>query len=103
VPTKKRGFKRKRKEVDHVEGGYRGRKNKFQNYHTSPQIAKIKFNPSFLTRKPKPQIKNQTKSFQRVQEQLPPLPLPLNEMYQKLLSIRHVSLITTHASAATLP
>jgi hypothetical protein len=82
VPTEKRGFKGKRKEVDYVEGGYRGRKNKFQNYHTSPKIAKIKFNPSFLTRKPKPQIKNQTKSF---------LPLPLNEMYQKLLSIGHVS------------
>jgi hypothetical protein len=33
--TEKRGFEGKRKEVDYVESGYRGRKNPFQNYHTS--------------------------------------------------------------------
>jgi hypothetical protein len=31
-------------------------------------------------------------NYQRVQEQLPPLLLPLNEMYQKLLSIGHIAL-----------
>ena len=76
VPTEKRGFEGKRKEVDYVEGGYMGRKNPFQNYHTSPQIANINFNPSFPTRKPEFQTKHQ-----KTQEQLPPLPLPLNEMY----------------------
>jgi len=88
----KKGFEGKRKEVNYVESGYRGRKNPFQNYHTpspSPQISNINLNPTLPTRKPEPQTKHQ-----RVQEQLPPLPLPLNEMYQKLLSIRHIALET---------
>jgi hypothetical protein len=97
APVKKRGFEGKIKKVDHIEGGYKGRKNQFQNYHTSSQIANI--NSLFLTRKPKPQnfqAKNQTenfpkKNYQRDQEQLPPLPLSLNEMYQKLLSIVHIT------------
>jgi len=74
---------------NYVDGGYRGRKNPFQNYHTSspsPQIANTNLNPSFPTKKPEPQTKHQ-----RVHEQLPPLPLPLNEMYQKLLSIGHIA------------
>jgi hypothetical protein len=61
------------KEVDHVEGDYKSRKNPFQNYHTpslSPQISNINLNPTFPTRKLEPQIKHQT-----VQEQLPPLSL----------------------------
>jgi hypothetical protein len=84
TPTEKRGFERK--EVHHVEDGYRGRKNSSQNYHTPSQIANIK--------KPEPQnfqAKSQFGNYQRVQEQLPPLPLPLNEMYQKLLSIGHIA------------
>jgi len=71
APTEKRGFERK--EVNHVEDGYKGRKNLSQNYHTLSQIANIK--------KPEPfQAKSQIGNYQRVQEQLPPLPLPLNEM-----------------------
>jgi hypothetical protein len=84
TPTEKRGFERK--EVHHVEDGYRGRKNSFQNYHTPSQIAYIK--------KPEPQnfqAKTENGNYQRVQEQLPSLPLPLNEMYQKLLSIEHIA------------
>ena len=82
APTEKRGFERK--EVNHVEDGYKGRKNSSQNYHTPSQIANIK--------KPEPfQAKSQIGNYQRVQEQLPPLPLSLNEMYQKLLSIGHVA------------
>jgi len=38
TPNAKRGFEGKRKEVDHAEGGYKGRKNPFQNYHTSPKL-----------------------------------------------------------------
>ena len=45
--TENRGFEGKMKEVDYVEGVIRVRKNQFQNYHTSPQIANI--NSSFLT------------------------------------------------------
>jgi hypothetical protein len=87
--VEKRSFEGKRKEVDHVEGSYRGRKNPFQKYHTPyplPQISNINLNPTFPTRKPEPQTKHQ-----RVQEQLPPLLLPLNEMYQNLLSIGHIA------------
>lgn len=84
APTEKRGFERK--EVHHVEDGYMGKTNTSQNYHTPSQIANIK--------KPEPQnfqAKSQIGNFQRVQEQLPPLPLPLNEMYQKLLSIGQIA------------
>jgi hypothetical protein len=83
--VEKRGFEGKNKEVDHVEG----RKNPHQKYHTpsfSPQIANINLNSSFPARKTEPQTKHQ-----RVQEQLPPLPLSLNEMFQKLLSIGHIA------------
>jgi len=82
APIEKRGFERK--EVNHVEDDYKGRKNSSQNYNTLSQIANIK--------KPEPfQAKSQIGNYQRVQEQLPPLPLPLNEMYQKLLSIGQVA------------
>jgi hypothetical protein len=84
APTEKKGFKRKK--VNHVEDGYRGRKNSPQNYHTPSQIANIKkLEPQNF------QAKSQIGNYERVQEQLPPLPLPLNEMYQKLLSIGHVA------------
>jgi hypothetical protein len=76
----------KEKKVNHIEDGYKGRKNSPQSYHTPSQIANIK--------KPEPQnfqAKSQIENYQKVQEQLPPLPLPLNEMYQKLLSIEHVA------------
>jgi hypothetical protein len=62
MSIERRGFEGKRKEVDHIEGGYRGRKNQFQNYHTSPQITNINFNPLFPAKKLEPQIKNQTKN-----------------------------------------
>jgi hypothetical protein len=84
APIEKRGFERK--EVNHVGDDYRGRKTSSQNYHTPSQVADIK--------KPEPQnfqAKSQIGNYQRVQEQLPPLPLPLNEMYQKLLSIGQVA------------
>jgi hypothetical protein len=40
APTKKRGFEKK--EVHHVEDGYKGRKKSSQNYHTPSHIAIIK-------------------------------------------------------------
>jgi len=45
APIENRGFEWK--EVNHIEDGYKGRKNLSQNYHTSSQIADIK--------KPEPQ------------------------------------------------
>jgi hypothetical protein len=84
VAPEKRGFKRK--EVNHVGDNYRGRNTSSQSYHTPSQVADIK--------KPEPQnfqAKIQIGNYQRVQEQLPPLPLPLDEMYHKLLSIGQVA------------
>jgi hypothetical protein len=84
APTEKRGFERK--DVNHIGDDYKGRKTSSQNYHTPSQVADIK--------KPEPQnfqAKSQIGNYQKVQEQLPPLPLPLNEMYQKLVSIGQVA------------
>jgi len=87
APTK-RGFGGK--EVDQVGDGYRGRKNPFQNYRTPSQIANINLNSPSPTIKLEPQNFEATsqignflkKNYQRIQEQLPLLSLPLNEMYQ---------------------
>jgi hypothetical protein len=49
VPIKRRGFEGKRKEVDHVEGGYKGKKNSFQKYHTPSQIANINLRKSWAS------------------------------------------------------
>jgi hypothetical protein len=98
----KKGFGVKKREIDHIESSYKSKKSQFQRYNTqssSSQIANTNFNFSILARKLEPQnhqVKNQAESFpkknyQRTQEQLPPLSLPLNEMYQKLLSIRQVA------------
>jgi hypothetical protein len=51
VLIEKRGFEGKGKEVDHVESGYIGRRNSFQNYHTPSQIANINLNSPFPTKK----------------------------------------------------
>jgi len=84
APIEKRGFERK--EVHYVENGYRDRKNSSQNYHNPSQITNIKKHEPHNF-----QAKSQIGNYQRVQEQLPPLPLPLNEMYQKLLNIGHIA------------
>jgi hypothetical protein len=84
APIEKRGFRMK--EVNHVGDDYRGRKNSSQNYHTPSQVADIKqLEPQNF------QAKSQIGNYQKVQEQLPPLPPSLNEMYQKLLSIGQVA------------
>ena len=99
-PWRKKGFGVKKREIDHIDS-YRSKKGPFQRYNTqssSSQIANTNFNFPSPVRKLEPQnhpVKNQAESFpkrnyQRTQEQLPPLPLPLNEMYQKLLSIGQV-------------
>ncbi|KAL3573191.1 hypothetical protein D5086_027095 [Populus alba] len=92
--TEKRGFERK--EVHHVEDGYKGRKNSSQNYHTPSHITNIKKVPQNF------QVKSQIGNYQKVQEQLPPLSLPLNEMYQKLLSIGQIVSEPLNTCAATL-
>ena len=98
----KKGFRVKKREIDHIKSNYTSKKGQFQRYNTPPpssQIANTNFNFPIPTRKTKPQnhqVKNQVeslpkKNYQRTQEQLPSLPLPLNEMYKKLLSIGQVA------------
>jgi hypothetical protein len=54
--------------VDNIEGGYKRKKNNFQNFNTrtpSSQIADINLNSYFSTKKPETQnnpINNQTKN-----------------------------------------
>ena len=61
APVEKKGFKGKRKNVEHFEEDYKGRNNQFQNYHNpSSQIANINLQakdppknfPKKITRKP---------------------------------------------------
>jgi len=47
----KRGFEGKGKEIDYVEGGYIGKRNSFQNYHTPSQIVNINLNSPFPKKK----------------------------------------------------
>ena len=74
APTEKIGFERKK--VNHVGDDYRGRKNSFQNYHTPSQVTDIK-----KLEIQNYQAKSQIGNYQKFQEQLPPLSLPLNETY----------------------
>jgi len=67
---RKKGFgEKKKKEADHVEDNYKGKKSQFQIYNTpssSSQIININFNSLKLIRKPnlqKNQVKNQTEFF----------------------------------------
>ena len=94
APVEKKGFVGKKREIDNIETGYRGRNIQYSN--SSSQIANVSFKPPYPTKRPGNQAenvpKNQTEGFPkanrpRIQEQLPPLPLPLDEIYQKLLSI----------------
>jgi hypothetical protein len=90
VAPEKRGFERK--VVNHVGDDYKGRKNTFQNYHPPSQITNINSSSPIKRFEPQNfQAKSQIRNYQKVQEQLPSLSLPLNEMYQKLLSIGQVT------------
>jgi len=74
---------------------------KLQHSIYSSQITNINFNSFFSIKKLETQnhlINNQAENrsktnYQRIQEQLPLLALPSNEMYQKLLSIKHIALV----------
>jgi hypothetical protein len=81
APVEKKGFEGKRRDTEHFEDDYKGRNNQFQNYNNpSSQIANINFQAKDP---PKNFLK---RNYQKTQDQLPPLPLPLNEMYQNLVS-----------------
>jgi len=100
-PIEKRSFVRKRKEneVNNLEGGYKGKSKNYQNYQTpTSQVTNINFSKPSIPNQP-----NQTKfpasnqsNYQRrdnrqPEEQLPPLPITLKELYAKLLSIGQIA------------
>lgn len=81
IPNKNRGFEGKKKDVNHIECGYRAKKNHFQNYSSpnpSSWIANINFNSHFLVKKTETksnQVNNQAenrprKNYEITQEQL---------------------------------
>ncbi|XP_061965260.1 uncharacterized protein LOC133689413 [Populus nigra] len=103
-PTEKKGFtgKKKDSEMNNVEGVYKGKKKNYHHYNfqiPTQQVASVNFTKPFPTNQQNPpndQQSNQIvnpprRNFQRTQERLPPLPLPLGEMYSKLLSIGQVA------------
>eukprot|EP00258_Populus_trichocarpa_P037241 XP_024453260.1 uncharacterized protein LOC112326933 [Populus trichocarpa] len=97
-PIEKRGFigKKKENEVHNLEGGYKGR---IKNYQTpTTQVTSINFAKSSIPNQPH-QTKfpaNNQSNYQRrdnrpSEEQLPPLPITLKELYAKLLSIGQIA------------
>jgi len=103
-PTEKKGLtgKKKDSEVNNVEGVYKGKKKNYHHYNfqiPTQQVASVNFTKPFPTNQqnqPNNHQSNQIvnlsrRNFQRTQERLPPLPLPLGEMYSKLLSIGQVA------------
>jgi len=84
APTEKKVSREKRSTMLKMATGVGTTHPKTTTLH--PRLA--------TSKKPKPhnfQTKSQIGNYQSVQEQLPLLPLPLNEMYQKLLSIGHIA------------
>ncbi|XP_061947974.1 uncharacterized protein LOC133671268 [Populus nigra] len=104
-PIEKRGFVGKRKEVEihNVERESRGKKTYQDNYSfktitPTPSISNIKFTSPTNTKNNL--SNNQTnntyrprRNFPIDQIELPPLSIPLTEMYQRLLSIGQVASI----------
>jgi hypothetical protein len=96
-PLKKKGFTGRKREgdVNNLESGYKGNK---VNYHNSqmptPQFANMNFTKPFnlnLTNRtnhqPNNQNNHQRPNTRYTLEQLSPLPMPLKDLYSKLVSI----------------
>jgi len=100
-PIEKRGFvgKKKEIEVNNLEDSYKGRGKNYQNYQTpTSQITSINFskpsvpNQSHQTKFPTNSQNNyQRRDNRQLEEQLPPLPITLKELYAKLLSIGQIA------------
>jgi hypothetical protein len=100
-PSEKRGFIGRKKEVDvhNVEGEGKGRKHNVRPLMTIPPTSNINFISPYLKSQTNTQNisyrQNNTfhpcRSFSANQEELPPLPIPLSEMYQRLLNIGQVT------------
>ena len=101
-PSQMKGFIGRKME-GHVNNFEGGSKFKIVDSH-NPQIptshvAHINFNKPFSSKRANNQSNNQN-NYQRsntryISEQLPPLPMPLKDMYAKLLSIKQIAHIPT--------
>jgi hypothetical protein len=87
--------------VNNLEGRYQGKGKNYQNYQTpTSQITSINFSKPSVPNQPH-QMKfpaNNQNIYQRrdnrqPEEQLPPLPMTLKELYAKLLSIGQIALL----------
>jgi hypothetical protein len=100
-PLRKIALEEKRRLIlSRVVANVRRAKSKIITVHPlHPKLLTLTLTLNFLSENPSLKItrsKKQTenfprKNYQRVQEHIPPLPLFLNEMYQKLLSIEQVA------------
>ncbi|XP_052304654.1 uncharacterized protein LOC127904525 [Populus trichocarpa] len=102
MPVEKKGFIGRKREgdVNNLEGGYKGKRVDFHNPQVpTSQFSRINFNQTFSPNRTNNQS-NYQNHYQRphtkyTSEQLPPLPMPLKDMYTKLLSIGQIALIPT--------
>ena len=63
TPMEKKSFSGKKKEIDHIEGGYKGKNTQFPKYKPpSSQVANINFNSPFSTKILENQIGNLPKN-----------------------------------------
>ncbi|KAJ6974614.1 hypothetical protein NC653_030665 [Populus alba x Populus x berolinensis] len=105
-PLEKKGFVGRKREgdVNNLEDGYKGKKVNFRSPQApTSQFSRINFNQPFSPNRTnnQPNYQNHYQDhYQRphpryTSEQLPPLPMPLKDMYAKLLSIGQVAPIPT--------
>jgi hypothetical protein len=102
MPVEKKGFIGRKREgdVNNLEGGYKGKRVDFHNPQVpTSQFSRINFNQPFSPNRTNNQS-NYQNHYQRphtkyTSEQLPPLPMPLKDMYAKLLSIGQIAPIPT--------
>ena len=97
-PLEKKGFIRRKREddINSLEGGYKAKRVDSYN----PQIPTSQFthmnigqpfSPNRTNNQSNNQNNHQRPSTRYTPEQLPPLPMPLKDMYAKLLSIGHIA------------
>ncbi|XP_073259781.1 uncharacterized protein [Populus alba] len=96
-PLEKKGFVGRKREgdVNNLEGEYKGKKVNYQNPQIpTHQFANMNFAKPFNTNRANPQPNNQNNQRPYTgysSEQLPPLPMPLKDLYAKLLSIGQIA------------
>ncbi|XP_034899372.1 uncharacterized protein [Populus alba] len=100
-PIEKRCFigKKKENEMNNLEGEYKGRSKNYQTPTT--QVTSINFAKPSIPNQPNQtkfpannQINYQRRDNRLSEEQLPPLPITLKELYAKLLSIGQIAPLT---------